>query len=106
MNHLKKFENINKEDIDYNKIYLYKNKGGYVAIGKIKLINNCYTFYEYYDNHDTFEFGNLIVKIDYSKYYEDDYMRMNSEDFDYLNIAPQDEIKKYNFALASKKFNL
>lgn len=106
MKHLKTFENINKDDIDYNKIYFFMNKGGYAAIGKIKKVNNIYYFYDYFDNDDTFEFGNLIVKINYSKYYGPDYMTLQSHDFQYLNVANLEEIKKYNLALSAEKFNL
>ena len=109
MKYLKKFECVRQEDIDPNEIYFYKRNGKYMAIGKIKpkLSNSInYIFYDYYDNNMTNQYDTLLDEINYINYYGDNYMQINSDDFNYLNVASIEEKEKYNLAISTNKFNL
>ena len=113
MKHLKKFENVSINDIDFNKIYIYKNSG-FMVIGKITSNDEHYHPYKLFDIFD-----NYIYKLS-SNYSKDNY----SKDIDFTNLtkyskslsikelsddvmeATPEETEKYFLSLSASKFNL
>ena len=125
MKHLKTFENVSTNDIDFNKIYIYDTIG-YIAIGKIKPFEHrniepqkLYCLYDIFDNgydETPKPRKNFANPIDFNNPHGDIKTIFNntivynksltSKDLLHLREATPEETEKYYLSLSANKFNL